>query len=104
MLGAVYVLEASRMSARVMLARLAENPDSEAMNATAYLRHGFGKRFWPSFLNVLETHPSAQDDISGVVYGAQTAFAMFEDALVPMDSAIVTVTRTDNGRYSPMPG
>jgi len=92
------------MSARVMLARLAENPDSEAMNATAYLRHGFGKRFWPSFLSVLETHPSAQDDLAGMVRGAQTAFAMFENALVPMDSAIVTVTRTDNGRYSPMPG
>src|ERR1700754_1138578 len=42
MLGAVYVLEASRMGERVMLARLAEHPDSDAMNATAYLRHGFG--------------------------------------------------------------
>jgi heme oxygenase len=40
MLGAVYVLEASR----TVHARLAEHPDSEAMNATAYLRHGFGKR------------------------------------------------------------
>jgi heme oxygenase len=84
MLGAVYVLEASRMGERVMLARLAEHPDSEAMNATAYLRHGFGKRFWPSFLTLLENHPTAQDDPAGIVRGAQIAFAMFEDALIPM--------------------
>lgn len=84
MLGAVYVLEASRMGERVMLARLAEHPDSEAMNATAYLRHGFGKRFWPSFLTLLENHSAAQANPAGVVRGAQIAFAMFEDALIPV--------------------
>ncbi|MGL4260715.1 MAG: biliverdin-producing heme oxygenase [Afipia sp.] len=84
MLGAVYVLEASRMSERVMLARLAENPDSDTMNATAYLRHGFGKRFWPSFLTLLENHPAALADPAGVVRGAEIAFAMFEDALIPV--------------------
>lgn len=105
MFGAVYVLEASRMSARVMLARLAENPDSEAMNATAYLRHGFGKRFWPSFLNVLETHPAAQNDPASVVNGAQIAFTMFENALIPMDNVVVHFPRTEKtGDYSPTPG
>lgn len=84
MLGAVYVLEASRMGERVMLARLAEHPDSDAMNATAYLRHGFGKRFWPSFLALLESHPAAQADPAGVVRGAQIAFGMFEDTLIPV--------------------
>jgi len=84
MFGAVYVLEASRMGERVMLARLAEHPDSECMNATAYLRHGFGKRFWPSFLNLLENHPAAQADAAGVVQGAATAFAMFENTLIPV--------------------
>ena len=90
MLGAVYVLEASRMSERVMLARLAENPDSDAMNATAYLRHGFGKRFWPSFLTLLENHPAALAESAGVVRGAETAFAMFEDALLPVTSVAAT--------------
>lgn len=105
MLGAVYVLEASRMGARVMLARLAEHPDSEAMNATAYLRHGFGKRFWPSFLTVLETHPAAQGDLAGVVKGAQTAFAMFETALTRMDNVVLGSIRGGNSSsYSPMPG
>lgn len=86
MLGAVYVLEASRMGERVMLARLAEHPDSELMNATAYLRHGFGKRFWPSFLTLLENHPAPQADPAGTVHGAEIAFAMFEDALIPVAS------------------
>lgn len=87
MLGAVYVLEASRMGERVMLARLAEHPDSDPMNATAYLRHGFGKRFWPSFLALLENDPAAQADPAGVVHGARIAFAMFEDALIPVTRA-----------------
>ncbi|EKS37362.1 biliverdin-producing heme oxygenase [Afipia broomeae] len=90
MLGAVYVLEASRMGERVMLARLAENPDSDTMNATAYLRHGFGKRFWPSFLTLLENHPAALADPAGVVRGAEIAFAMFEDALTPVTSVATT--------------
>lgn len=90
MLGAVYVLEASRMGERVMLARLAEHPDSEAMNATAYLRHGFGKRFWPSFLTLLENHPDALSDPAGVVHGAKIAFAMFEDSLIPVTRVAAT--------------
>ncbi|MGL4558480.1 MAG: biliverdin-producing heme oxygenase, partial [Afipia sp.] len=50
----------------------------------AYLRHGFGKRFWPSFLTLLENHPAALADPAGVVRGAEIAFAMFEDALIPV--------------------
>lgn len=86
MLGAVYVLEASRMGARVMLARLAQHPDSSALGATAYLRHGFGKRFWPMFLTILENHPDAQADTAGVVQGAEIAYGMFESALIPVAS------------------
>lgn len=105
MLGAVYVLEASRMGARVMLARLAENPDSEAVNATAYLRHGFGKRFWPSFLNALEAHPSAQNDREDLIRGAQIAFAMFESALMPLDTLVVDFPNArKSSNYSPTPG
>lgn len=105
MLGAVYVLEASRMGARVMLARLAEHPDSESMNATAYLRHGFGKRFWPSFLTLLENHPAAQEDLPGVVRGAEIAFAMFESALTPTAGVAAELIRhNDGGAYSSMPG
>jgi heme oxygenase len=84
MLGVTYVLEASRMGARVMLARLAQQPQSDSIDATKYLKHGFGKRFWPTFLAVLESHPAAQADTANVVKGAELAFAMFESALVPV--------------------
>lgn len=86
MLGAAYVLEASRMGTRVMLARLAQQPQSGSIDATAYLKHGFGKRFWPTFLAVLESHPAARADTGGVVKGAELAFAMFESALAPVVS------------------
>jgi len=86
MLGVVYVLEATRMGARVMLSRLAQHPDSCSIGATKYLRHGFGQRLWPTFLNVLETHPAALGDPKAVVQGAQIAFGMFESALVPIVS------------------
>jgi len=84
MLGAVFVLEASRMGARVMLARLAQYPDSCSIGATKYLKHGFGKRFWPSFLDMLEKHPATLNDPYGAVQGAEIAFGMFESALIPV--------------------
>jgi heme oxygenase (biliverdin-IX-beta and delta-forming) len=86
MLGAVYVLEATRMGARVMLARLAEYPDSVAIGATNYLKHGFGKRLWPSFLAVLEQHSASRNNPAGVVQGAEIAFGMFEATLIPIAS------------------
>ena len=86
MLGAVYVLEASRMGARVMLARLAQQPESNSIGATSYLRHGFGQRLWPFFLAILETHPAAQANTAGVVQGAEIAYGMFESALIPVAS------------------
>lgn len=86
MFGTVYVLEALRMGARVMLSRLAEHPDSCSIGATKYLRHGFGQRLWPIFLDALETHPAALNDPQSVVQGAQIAFGMFESALVPIVS------------------
>lgn len=85
MFGAVYALEALRMSARGILMRLArQQPDSCAIGATQYLRHGFGKRLWPLFLAALESHPETQADPANVVEGAQIAFGMFESTLIPI--------------------
>ena len=75
-----------RMGARVMLSHLAQYPDSCSINATKYLRHGYGQRLWPTFLDALETHPAALNDPQSVVQGAQIAFGMFESALVPIVS------------------
>jgi heme oxygenase len=103
MLGAVYVLEASRMGARVMLARLARNPESSSLAATAYLRHGFGKRCWPTFLTLLENHPAARADTAGVIEGALIAFGMFESALIPVANIAVEQTRSHAGYSSISP-
>jgi heme oxygenase (biliverdin-IX-beta and delta-forming) len=83
MLGIMYVLEGSRMGARVILARIAEAPDSEILGATAFLRHGFGRRFWPTFLDRLEHNLPARANPARAIAGAQLAFGMFECALMP---------------------
>lgn len=93
MLGVVYVLEGSRMSARVILSRLTDQPDSSILGATAYLRHGFGRRFWPTFLATLESHPDAQARPDLVIDGALMAFGMFEGTLVPVMSNAIDRSR-----------
>jgi heme oxygenase len=93
MLGVVYVLEGTRVGGRVILSRLADQPDSSILGATAYLRHGFGKRFWPTFLATLENSPAAQDHPDRVIDGAQMAFGMFESALIPVMRNAIDRTR-----------
>jgi heme oxygenase len=93
MLGVVYVLEGTRMACRVILSRLANQPDTSILGATAFLRHGFGKRFWPSFLATLERHPEALMHPDRVINGAEIAFGMFESALIPVMSHAIDRTR-----------
>jgi len=93
MLGVVYVLEGTRMAGRSILARLADEPNAAVIGATAYLRHGFGKRLWPSYLATLEAHPETLRSRDRVIDGAQIAFAMFESALVPVLSDAVERSR-----------
>jgi heme oxygenase len=83
LLGIAYVLEGSRMGARIILSRVAETPDAAIIGATAFLRHGFGKRLWPTFLATLENDPQARAQPARVIAAAQMAFGMFECALIP---------------------
>lgn len=76
-LGALYVLEGSKLGARYLLARL---PDAAARGATAFLasaerpdRQGQ----WPAFLARLD---AASDDPVDLLAGATCAFALFERA------------------------
>lgn len=94
MLGVVYVLEGTRMASRVILPRLADQPDSSILGATAYLRHGFGRRFWPTFLATLENHAEARLHPERVINGAQIAFGMFDSALIPVMSHAVDRSRS----------
>jgi heme oxygenase len=78
-LGTMYVLEGSRLGARVLLKTVAQSPDPVASTATAYLRHGSGQ-LWPSFLVMLERHAAAVHDDAGAIEAALCAFDLFAAA------------------------
>jgi heme oxygenase len=78
-LGTMYVLEACRLDARVLLNAVKRSTDARVLHATAFLRHGAGHQFWPSFLMILESHADADHEASAID-GAMQAFATFERA------------------------
>lgn len=82
--GILYVLEGSRLGARVLLEQVLASDDEQVRNASAYLRHGQPRQgqsgedpsLWRSFLQQLETNDAA-DDQTQTVSGAVYAFTMF---------------------------
>lgn len=77
--GILYVLEGSRLGARVQLDQVLASTDENVRNASSYLSHGQpgeGSSLWRSFLEHLETHEAA-DDQTQTVSGAVYAFTMF---------------------------
>jgi heme oxygenase (biliverdin-IX-beta and delta-forming) len=73
--GVLYVLEGSRLGAKVLLQAIAGLP--HARSATAYLRHGLGERFWQSFVVLLESRSRDLADELDVMDGARLAFDLF---------------------------
>ena len=71
LLGAVYVLEGSRLDAQAVLGRV--SPESP----TRYLRHGEGMKFWPNFLAVLERNADVRRAPHHAVAAARAAFGLF---------------------------
>ena len=53
--GTLYVLEGSRLGAKLLLPELLARGSTRVRAATRYLRHGEGRRLWPSFLAQLES-------------------------------------------------
>jgi heme oxygenase (biliverdin-IX-beta and delta-forming) len=80
MLGTMYVLEGSRLGARMLLRRVAQSPHPEVREACAYLGHGAGSSLWQSFLAALEFHGGRLSDDRVAVRAAQHAFDLFADA------------------------
>lgn len=77
--GILYVLEGSRLGARVQLDQVLASADENVRSASSYLSHGQpgeGSGLWRSFLEHLETHEAA-DDQTQTVSGAVYAFTMF---------------------------
>jgi heme oxygenase len=79
-LGTMYVLESSRLDARGRLIAVKRSSDAQVLHATAFLRHGAGHHFWPSFLAVLEGDAATEHE-TGAIDGAMRAFGMFEQAI-----------------------
>lgn len=75
--GILYVLEGSRLGARMLLDQVLTSTDERVRNASAYLRHGQEQPdHWRTFLQHLESHQAA-DDQTQTVSGAVYAFTMF---------------------------
>ena len=79
--GILYVLEGSRLGARVQLDQVLASGDEHLRSASSYLHHGQPGPdqpggLWRSFLEQLETHEAA-DDQTQTVSGAVYAFTMF---------------------------
>src|SRR5690606_18313968 len=79
--GILYVLEGSRLGARMQLNQVSASDNEHVRNASSYLRHGqpgpeHPGGLWRSFLDQLESHEAA-DDQTQTVSGAVYAFTMF---------------------------
>jgi heme oxygenase len=79
-LGTMYVLEGSRLGAKVLLRRALESPHLEVLEARAYLSHGVGWDFWQSFNAALEFHGARMSDDRPVLRAARRAFDLFAAA------------------------
>ncbi len=77
-LGAMYVLEGSRLGARFLLARVQKSPDPVVAGTTAYLSHGAGEQPWRRFLGLLEQHATKLDDPAKAIAAARWTFSLFE--------------------------
>jgi heme oxygenase len=74
--GMLYVLEGSRLGARLLLAEVAAlSPVCRA--ATRYLSHGQGLSLWPTFLQRLEASQQVQREPEQAAAGARVVFRQF---------------------------
>ena len=76
-LGLLYVLEGSRLGAKILLRRARASRDPLVRTATAYLAHGEDRPFWQTYLKTLERIEERGLDTTRLVQGARAAFALF---------------------------
>ena len=75
--GALYVLEGSRLGARVLVRKLLAAPTQRPQSALRYLRHGECLPLWQTFLERLESSAAIRRSPTGAITGARIAFACF---------------------------
>jgi heme oxygenase len=74
--GMLYVLEGSRLGARLLLAEV-EALSRASQAATRYLSHGQGLSLWPSFLQRLEASQQVRREPEQAAAGARAVFRQF---------------------------
>jgi heme oxygenase (biliverdin-IX-beta and delta-forming) len=79
-IGALYVLEGSRLGARYLLKKVLGSAGPPIAGATRYLRHGADQHLWRSFLEALAREIVAPGEEADIVAGAHRAFAVFAAA------------------------
>jgi heme oxygenase len=78
MLGALYVLEGSRLGAAYLLPIVEQSPDPSVAGCIAYLNHGAGLRLWQSYCARLEQQSVQIGNPTKIIDAALQAFALFE--------------------------
>ena len=79
-LGALYVLEGSRLGGLWLLGHAMANASPRMQAATRYLGHGAGKAYWPTFLSRLEASDAARRAPAQAVAAAVETFDRFASA------------------------
>ena len=79
-LGTMYVLEGSRLGAKVLLKAVSRSHDSDVTGATGYLSHGKGQPLWQTFLATLDRHAGDLTEPKSAVIAARRAFHLFDRA------------------------
>ena len=74
--GVLYVLEGSRLGAKVLI-RLLASPGLQTLFPLRYLRHGEGLPLWPTFVEQLESSAAVRRSPADAIAGAHTAFGWF---------------------------
>ncbi len=76
MFGVLYVLEGSRLGARILVKQIRAGCPALS-EATAFLTHGQGSRLWPTFLQALESGVD-REGLDAAINGAGYAFSLFD--------------------------
>ena len=82
-MGALYVLEGSRLGGVVLARQALAGGSAEISGATRYLTHGRGQALWPSFLAVLEGNDAVRVHPDAAEAAALSVFHAFREALQP---------------------
>jgi heme oxygenase len=77
LLGWSYVLEGSRLGARIILQTVMTSPEDEIRRTTAFLRHGVGEQLWEIFKAELGKIDGDPEAIAKACACANAAFQLF---------------------------